>query len=126
MNLTEKEVAWLNRDRRDHPFTKQEWSEKLEANNSLRNYFLDARKARDILNWIPPIAQDGSIPDNAKCQEASTLSGAFYIPCGAPAVAIVHHEKDGRSYYMCAPCADHNVRNRGGRLISTKEVPRHA
>lgn len=57
----------------------------------------------------------------ARCQEASMLSRGEYVPCSAPAVAIVHHDKDGRSYYMCAPCADHNLRNRGGRLVRVKE-----
>ena len=45
------------------------------------------------------------------------LSGAAYFPCGQPAVAIVYHDKDRRGYYMCLACADHNVRNRGGRLV---------
>jgi hypothetical protein len=62
---------------------------------------------------IPPVDESLRIPEGAKCQEASILSHNFYIPCGAPAVAIVRHDKDRRSYYMCAPCADHNVRNRG-------------
>lgn len=60
---------------------------------------------------------DQPIPEKATCQEASILSRAHYIPCGAPASAIVYHDGDGRGYYMCAPCADHNVRNRGGKLI---------
>jgi hypothetical protein len=47
------------------------------------------------------------------------LSFGGYIPCSAPAVAIVHHDRDGRGYYMCLPCADHNLRNRGGRLVRT-------
>jgi hypothetical protein len=69
---------------------------------------------------ILPVLEDGTIPDNAKCQEASMLSRAYYIPCNAPAVAIVYHDKDQRGYYMCTPCTDHNVRNRGGRLIAKK------
>ena len=59
------------------------------------------------------------IPEGARCQEASMLSRGSYIPCFAPAVAIVYHDRDRRGYYMCAPCADHNVRNRGGKLIAS-------
>lgn len=63
-----------------------------------------------------------NIPDNAKCQEASIYSVGFYIPCGAAAVAVVRHEKDRRSYYMCPPCTDHNVKNRGGKLILRRDA----
>ena len=63
---------------------------------------------------IPPI----TVPDGATCQEVSILSGQFYIACGQPAVAIVYHEKDRRGYYMCEMCACHNVRNRGGKLVT--------
>src|ERR1700738_150636 len=38
---------------------------------------------------IRPVAADLSIPDGAKCQEASMFSRDSYIPCGAPAIAIV-------------------------------------
>lgn len=58
------------------------------------------------------------IPDGAECQEASIHSREKYIPCRAPATTIVFHEKDGRGYYMCDPCADHNCRNRGGKLVT--------
>jgi len=58
------------------------------------------------------------IPDDAKCQEASILSRESYIPCGAKATTIVYHEKDRRGYFMCDPCADHNIRNRGGNLVT--------
>jgi hypothetical protein len=58
------------------------------------------------------------IPPDAKCQEASVLSRQKYIPCGAAASAIVYHAKDGRAYYMCSPCASHNVKNRGGILVA--------
>lgn len=57
------------------------------------------------------------VPEGETCQEASTMSHSFYIPCGKPAVAIIHHDKDRRGYYMCGPCASHNVRNRGGRWV---------
>ena len=66
---------------------------------------------------IGPCEESKPIPKGAQCQEASVLSRESYIPCRAPAVAIVRHDKDRRSYYMCLPCADHNIRNRGGKLI---------
>lgn len=66
---------------------------------------------------IAPVNEAEPIPSEAKCQEASIYSRDTYIPCGEVAVAIVRHENDRRSYYMCAACADHNVKNRGGRLI---------
>ena len=58
------------------------------------------------------------IPDGARCQEASMHSVNRYIACGAPATTIVFHDRDNRGYYMCDPCADHNCRNRGGRLVT--------
>lgn len=69
---------------------------------------------------IPPIREDNTIPEDATCQEASVFSRSSYIPCGAQAVAIVYHNKDRRGYYMCGSCADHNVRNRGGRLVAQR------
>lgn len=68
---------------------------------------------------IPPVLSDTSIPDGSRCQEASILSRGTYLPCSQPAVAIVYHDKDNRSYYMCLPCADHNLHNRGGVLRYT-------
>jgi hypothetical protein len=54
-----------------------------------------------------------------KCEEASINSRETFIPCGAPAKAVVWHERDGKhTYLMCAPCAHHNVKNRGGKLIA--------
>jgi len=39
-------------------------------------------------------------------------------PCGEQVVAIVWHGRPGeRQYAMCYGCADHNVRNRSGRLL---------
>jgi hypothetical protein len=52
------------------------------------------------------------------CQEASPRSVSTYIMCGAPAEALVWHEKDKRVYPMCKACAWHNLRNRGGRLLA--------
>ena len=72
---------------------------------------------------IPPVREDNTIPDDARCQEASILSRATYIPCNAPATTIVYHDRDGRGYYMCEPCADHNIRNRGGKLVARRLEP---
>lgn len=46
------------------------------------------------------------------CQEASDASFVSYVPCGDPAVCVVDNG-DEHPYFMCAPHADHNVRNRG-------------
>lgn len=81
----------------------------------------DEEHLRTLLNGleftIGPCDEKAPIPADARCQEASIFSRESYVPCSKPAVAIVRHEKDQRAYYMCAPCADHNVRNRGGKLI---------
>lgn len=53
-----------------------------------------------------------------KCQEASPLSKEHFIPCGNQANSLVYHSKDRRSYYMCPPCASHNINNRGGKVMS--------
>lgn len=68
---------------------------------------------------IAPVDESLPVPEGAHCQEASIMSRAAYVPCGAPATSIVRHDKDGRSYLMCTPCADHNLRNRGGKLVSS-------
>lgn len=50
------------------------------------------------------------------CEEAA-LGVPFYAPCNQPAEFIVGWE--GRSdapIRMCAACADHNVKNRGGAV----------
>lgn len=54
------------------------------------------------------------------CEEASPLSGGIYVPCLAPAVALVDN-RDRRPYYMCLGCALHNVRNRSGKLLATTD-----
>lgn len=76
------------------------------------------RECLDGGGGIPPVDETKPIPKGATCQEASTLSRKAYIPCGRLATAIVRHDRDRRSYYMCGPCADHNVRNRGGKLVT--------
>jgi hypothetical protein len=70
---------------------------------------------------IKPCHAYEPIPPGARCQEASVFSQDSYIPCNGPAVAIVYHRKDCRSYYMCARCTDHNLRDRGGVLVRIKE-----
>lgn len=52
----------------------------------------------------------------ATCQEASPLSQQTYIPCSAPAVAIVDNGDPGW-YFMCSQCSDHNVTNRTGKIL---------
>jgi hypothetical protein len=54
------------------------------------------------------------------CQDASPLSRGTFIPCGAPACVVIWHQRDRRAYLMCVQCADHNVRNRGGKLLTWK------
>lgn len=54
------------------------------------------------------------------CEEASLASRDFYIPCDNPAVFIVK-TSDQAPYRMCEMCADHNVRNRGAKLIGPYE-----
>lgn len=51
------------------------------------------------------------------CEEASVISGSFYIPCNRPAASLVK-ARDPNVYRMCETCADHNVRNRGARLVA--------
>ncbi len=52
------------------------------------------------------------------CEEASTASVGFYVPCNAPAVFMVGWEgrKEG-PYRMCESCAWHNTHNRGARVL---------
>ena len=61
------------------------------------------------------------------CEEASTMSGKFYIPCNRPAVAIVGWK--GRSeapIRMCDQCEFHNVKNRGGYRVQAYDAGVHA
>lgn len=60
-----------------------------------------------------------TVPENARCQEASPLSSSTYIPCLAPAVAIIDNG-DRRPYFMCGPCANHNVHNRRATALYVK------
>lgn len=62
------------------------------------------------------IEGENASPSNT-CEEASPFGGGAYVPCGAPATKQVYHRKDNKTYAMCAGCADHNVRNRGGVYV---------
>jgi hypothetical protein len=57
-----------------------------------------------------------------RCEEASPLSGDFYIPCNAPAVVIMRSDLDNREYRMCEPCAAHNSK-RGMTVVKPYPVP---
>lgn len=70
---------------------------------------------------ITPPTDLTCVPDDAQCQEASPFSSGKYIPCFAPAVAIIQHI--GRSegpYYMCGPCANHNIKHRHACAVFVK------
>lgn len=71
---------------------------------------------------IPSVDESKPIPPGATCQEASSGFPNAYVPCGRPATAMVRHDKDRRSYFMCEPCAYHNIHNRGAKLVKTKEA----
>lgn len=45
------------------------------------------------------------------CEEASSMSAMFYIPCNRPASRLIGWEGEG-PYRMCDACARHNVKNR--------------
>lgn len=54
------------------------------------------------------------------CQEASPLSKHEFVPCFGKALAIVDNG-DRKLYFMCGECADHNVRNRGAKLVAIRD-----
>ena len=80
----------------------------------------DEREAAFISRHCRTVS-DPNITQGLACQEASILSRETFIPCGAPGAAVVWLERDKRAYVMCAPCAWHNVKNRGGRLLMTTD-----
>lgn len=59
---------------------------------------------------------DDLVAHKGCCEEASVLSHNHYIPCNAPAVVLIDNG-DRRQYRMCQPCAQHNIHNRGARLV---------
>ena len=60
-----------------------------------------------------------------KCQEATAFGlviNGEIVPCGQPGAKVVFHQRDGRHVYvMCLPCADHNIKNRGGIELVEKQ-----
>lgn len=59
------------------------------------------------------------------CCEEAALGVPFYLPCNSPAAHIVGWKgRDDKPIPMCAYCADHNVKNRGGEIISDIPVKR--
>jgi hypothetical protein len=56
------------------------------------------------------------------CEEASTLSHNFYIPCNRPATKIIA-SREGE-LRMCDACADHSVRNRGMKFVRDYDGPK--
>jgi hypothetical protein len=59
------------------------------------------------------------------CEEAAILPPGmdFYAPCNQPAVSIVGWKgRDDKPIRMCAVCAEHNVRNRGGEIVGPYEA----
>ena len=61
-----------------------------------------------------------SPPVGATCEEASPQSHQHYIACGQPALFVVR-QANGEQYNMCAPCADHNIKNRGAAYVMRGE-----
>lgn len=57
-----------------------------------------------------------------RCEEASVLSDISYIPCNAPAVAIVGwHGRSDAPIRMCEQCEWHNIKNRGAYRVEAYE-----
>jgi hypothetical protein len=82
---------------------------------------VDERAAAGVSTKIA--IADPALLSGLKCEEASVLSREFFIPCGAAAAAVVWHRNDGKNtYLMCAMCAWHNVKNRGGRLLMATDA----
>lgn len=65
------------------------------------------------------------LSEQPTCEEASPWSITTYIPCGKPAVAVIDNG-DRQPYNMCTACAEHNIRNRGARLVAMISVQRPA
>lgn len=60
----------------------------------------------------------GKQPSPSKtCEEASIFSASRCIACGKSVTAQVYHPRDNRTYAMCTNCANHNIANRGGKLV---------
>lgn len=64
-------------------------------------------------------------PRGATCVEC-VMGSSFYLPCGKPATAVVTFINDVRGntftgHPMCPTCANHNTKNRGGKLAITNQ-----
>jgi hypothetical protein len=51
------------------------------------------------------------------CEEASSMSRQFYIPCNLPATRMIKNRDPQSPYRMCDMCAWHNVENRGAEDV---------
>lgn len=61
-------------------------------------------------SWINAKRKFG---DPYKCEEASLFipsTATMFVPCGAPAVHKMWSKGDGRHYWMCHMCSNHNLR----------------
>lgn len=112
----------------NEPYLEEKDLNEVVAEKVKRNFPPDQPKAllKDLpkpnlglAKVIPPCDPLADIPPNQPCQEASAMSVERYIACGDRSVAIVRHDKDRRSYYMCLSCASRNLGNRGGKLVRT-------
>lgn len=50
------------------------------------------------------------------CEEC-VMGSPFYLPCNQPAVHMIQHPSAEGPYRMCEHCADHNVKNRGAKIV---------
>lgn len=56
------------------------------------------------------------------CEETTGTIGENYIRCGRQAVAIIKHRgRDEGPYFMCGPCASHNVQNRNAVALFVRQ-----
>lgn len=63
------------------------------------------------------------VANNGCCEEAA-IGMPGYFPCNRPATKIVGWKgRTDKPIRMCNACADHNVRNRGGEVISSFTSP---
>jgi hypothetical protein len=75
-------------------------------------------------SWPQPKAAEGLVAKPHCCEEASLNSLQFYIPCNNPAVSVVGWRgRNDSPVRMCAFCADHNVKNRGGYIAEPYTGP---
>lgn len=52
------------------------------------------------------------------CEETTGMIGDRYLRCGAKAIGLVkHRNRNEGPYFMCGPCANHNVKNRNAEAL---------